>query len=209
MLVLQMKAILGTLFFLLSCASLSQAQDHYDPAKALSSEELFLSQPGNKRLFTKAGERYLALDFAPTFGTFRRFRYFPGDDIRYKVKGSPVRFRKEIYTVTDSSFTFSYINELARQMEVEEIMLGDLRKVKTFRRIPWVTEGAVLLPLAGLVFIGADFFNPGLDNKRFTTDAQAIAIGGAFAAAGLICYKLSFSTVKINGHNRIKVLKTY
>ncbi len=185
------------------------AQDHYDPAKALSSEELFLKQQGNKRVFTKAGERYLALDFAPTIGTFRRFRYFPGDDIRYKVKGSSQRFRKEIYTVTDSSFTFSYVNELERRMETVEIMLDDIKNIKTFRRIPWVTEGSVILPLAGLIFIGADFFNRGIDGQYFTTDAQSLAIGGALAATGFLCYKLSFSSVKINGHNRVKVLKTY
>lgn len=204
-----MKAIFLTLIIFVVCPAQSRAQDHYDPAKALSSEELFLKQNNNKRVFTKAGERYLVLDFAPTFGTFRRFRYFPGDEIRYKVKGISQRFRKEIYTITDSSFTFSYVNELERRMETEEILLGDIRKLKAFRRIPWVTEGSVLLPLAGLIFIGADFFNKGIDDKRFTTDAQAIAIGGALAATGFICYKLSFSSVKINGHNRIKILKTY
>ena len=204
-----MKAIFWMLFLFAVCAAPSRAQDHYDPAKALSSEELFLKQSGNNRAFTKAGERFLAVDFAPTFGTFRRFRYFPGDDIRYKVKGSSRHFRKEIYTITDSSFTFSYINERERRMETREILLSDVQKVRTFRRIPWVTEGSVLLPLAGLVFIGADFFNKGIDDKRFTTDAQSLAIGGALAVTGLICYKFSFSSVKINGHNRIKVLKTY
>lgn len=204
-----MKAIFLTLIFFAFFLAPGFAQDHYDPAKALSSEELFLKQSGNNRAFAKVGERYLAVDFAPTFGTFRRFRYFPGDEIRYKVKGHPQRFRKEIYTVTDSSFTFSYVNELERRMETEEILLGDVRKIKAFRRIPWITEGSVLLPLAGLIFIGADFFNKGIDDKRFTTDAQSLVVGGALAATGFLCYKLSFSTVKINGHNRIKVLKTY
>ena len=204
-----MKDFLSALIICLVCIITGQAQDNYDPAKALSSEELFLKQNSNKRVFTKAGERYLALDFAPTFGTFRRFRYFPGDDIRYKVKGNPQRFRKEVYTITDSSFTFSYVNEAERRMETEEILLGDIRKIKTFRRIPFVTEGALLLPLAGLIFIGADFFNKGIDDKRFTTDAQALVVGGALAATGFICYKLSFSSVRINGRNRVKILKTY
>lgn len=168
-----------------------------------------MKQSGNNRAFTKAGERFLALDFVPTFGTFRRFRYFPGDNIRYKVKGSSQHFSKEIYTITDSSFTFSYVNERERRMETKEILLVDIRKIKAYRRIPWVTEGSVLLPLAGLVFIGADFFNKGIDGVRFTTDAQALAIGGALAATGFICYKFSFPSVKINSRNRIKVLKTY
>ena len=202
-----MKAIFfGLLLFL---AVPSWAQDHYDPAKALSSEELFLKQYNNKRVFTKPGERYLVLDASPMFGGFHRYRYFPGDQIRFKVKGNPLRFREEIYTITDSSFTFSYVNELARQMQTQEIMLRNIRKVKAYRRIPWVTEGSVILPLAGLVFIGADFFNEGIDDKRFTTDAQSLAIGGVLAATGFICYKFSFPAHKINDRNRIKVLKTY
>ncbi|GHB60069.1 hypothetical protein [Persicitalea jodogahamensis] len=204
-----MKAIFCGLLLFLAVAGPGRAQDHYDPAKALSSEELFLKQYNNKRVFTKAGERYLALDASPMLGAFHRYRYFPGDQIRFKVKGVPQRMRKEIYTVTDSSFTFSYVNQLERRMEVEEILLGDIQKIKTFRRIPWVTEGSAILPLAGLIFIGADFFNKGLDGQRFTTDAKTLAIGGALAATGFICYKFSFSSVKINGHNRIKVLKTY
>ncbi len=204
-----MKAIFGGLLLFLAVAAPSRAQDHYDPDKALSSEELFLKQYNDKRIFTKAGEPYLVLDAAPIFGVFHRYRYFPGDQIRFKVKGAPQRFRKEIYTVTDSSFTYSYANQLERRMEIEEVLLDDIQKIKTFRRIPWVTEGSVILPLAGLIFIGADFFNKGLDGQRFTTDAKSLAIGGALAATGFICYKFSFSSVKINGHNRIKILKTY
>ena len=204
-----MKVFVWGLILLLGSVATSRAQDHYDPAKALSSEELFLKQYGNKRVFTKAGERYLALDALPSLGGFHRYRYFPGDQIRFKVKGVPQRFREEIYTITDSSFTFSYVNELERRMETHEILLNNIQKIRTFRRIPWVSEGSVLLPLAGLVFIGADFFNKGIDDKRFTTDPQALAIGGALAVTGFICYKFSFSSVKINGHNRIKVLKTY
>lgn len=204
-----MKDFLNALILCLACILTSQAQDHYDATKALSSEDLFLKQNNNKRVFTKAGERYLALDASPILGGFHRFRYFPGDQIRFKAKGLAGTLRKEVYTVSDSSFTFSYVNEVERRMETEEILLVNIRKIKTFRRIPFVTEGALLFPLAGLIFIGADFFNLGIDGKRFTTDSQALAIGGALAATGFICYKFSFSTVKINGHNRIKVLKTY
>ncbi len=185
------------------------AQDHYDPAKALSSEELFLKQQQNSRAFTKPGERYLVLDASPMLGSFHRFRYFPGDQIRFNAKGLPGRQRQEIYTITDSSFTFAYINEAARRMVSKEVLLKDIRRIKTYRRIPWVTEGAVLLPLAGLVFIGADFFNKGIDDKRFTTDSQALVVGGVLAATGFVCYKLSFASVKVNGRNRVKIMKTY
>jgi endonuclease V-like protein UPF0215 family len=63
--------------------------------------------------------------------------------------------------------------------------------------------------MAGLIYIGADFVNKGVDDKRFTSDASALIVGGALMAAGLVCYKLSFSTIKINDRNKLKVLETY
>lgn len=185
------------------------AQDHYDPAKALSSEELFLKQDGNNRIFTKAGENYLIVDTTPLIGRFHRYRYFPGDNIRFRLNDQKDRYNEEIYSVSDSSFNYVLINNLAQQMEYPEIMLGTIQSVKTQRRIPWITEGSFMLPLAGLVYIGADFFNKGIDGQRFTTDRQSLLVGGGLIATGLFCYKLSFSSIRINKHNRIRVLQTY
>lgn len=187
----------------------SRAQDHYDPARALSSEELFLKQSENMRAFTKPGQRYLILDASPLLGGYHRYRYFPGDAIRFRLKGETTRFNEEIYSVSDSSFTFALVNEAAGRMEYREIPLSMLKKIKTFHRIPWVTEGAFMLPIAGLVYIGADFFNKGIDGQRFTTDKQSLLVGGSIMATGLLCYKLSFSAIKIGRNNRLKVLKTY
>ncbi|TDB68255.1 hypothetical protein [Arundinibacter roseus] len=185
------------------------AQDHYDPAKALSSEELFLKQNQNNRVFLKADQNYLILDASTMVGGYHRQRFFPGDNIRFTLRGESTRFEEEIYSVSDSSFTFVLINEAAGKMEYREVMLRDIHKVKTFRRIPWITEGAFLLPLAGLTYIGADFFNRGIDNQRFTTDRQTLLVGGSMMAAGFVFYKISFSTIKMKGANRIRVLQTY
>lgn len=204
-----MKSICLLLLLFTLSTNAAFAQDHYDPAKALSSEELFLKQQQNSRAFTKPGERYLVLDASPMLGSFHRFRYFTGDQIRFSAKGLSGKQRKEVYTITDSSFTFAYVDEAARSMKSREVLLKDVRRIKTYRRIPWVTEGAVLLPLAGLIFIGADFFNKGIDDKRFTTDTQALVVGGVLAATGFVCYKLSFASVRVNGRNRVKIMKTY
>lgn len=195
--------------FLLATTELVFAQDHYDPAKALSSEELFLKQHADKRIFTKAGENYLIVDTTPLVGRFHRYRFFPGDNIRFRLKNDRERYNEEIYSVSDSSFNYVLINNLAQRMEYPEILLGTIRSVKTQRRIPWVTEGSFMLPLAGLVYIGADFFNKGIDGKRFTTDHQSLLVGGGLIGTGLFCYKLSFSSIRMNKHNRIRVLQTY
>ena len=204
-----MKALISALVLMLAIQSQTSAQDHYDPAKALTSEELFLKSNESNRAFTKAGQRYLTLDASPLIGSFHRYRFFPGDRIRFRLKSTPSHFNEEIYSIADTSFTYLLVNEAARRMEGRVIPLKDLKRIKTYRRIPWVTEGAVLLPIAGLVYVAADFFNKGIDGQRFTTDTPTLVVGGALAATGFLCYKLSFSSVKLNGRNRIKVLQTY
>ncbi|GAB2797399.1 hypothetical protein GCM10027275_48570 [Rhabdobacter roseus] len=197
---------------LVFCCFLSaslRAQDHYDPARALSNEELLLKKDPTNRVFTKAGQRYLALDVSPFWGGFHRHRFFPGDDMRFRLKDESIKFNETLASVSDSTFSIVIINDVLERMEYREIPLTQVHRIKVFRRIPWVTEGAFLLPLAGLIYIGADFFNKGIDDQRFTTDRQTLAVGGALVGTGIICYKLSFSSLRINKNNRLKVLQTY
>ena len=185
------------------------AQDHYDRAKALSSEELFQKNSSANRVIAQPGQKYLVLDASPVIGGFHRYRFFPGDQIKFRMKNETIRFNETIAAVTDSSFTIATVNDAVGRTEYQEIPLKEVRLLKVSRRIPFVTQAAPLLPLAGLIYIGADFFNRGIDNKRFTTDASSIAVGGTLIAAGFICYKLSFSSLRINGKNKLKVLETY
>ncbi|PWJ58213.1 hypothetical protein CLV98_10471 [Dyadobacter jejuensis] len=197
--------ILIALFF----GTYAQAQEKYNRAKALSSEEIFIQKSPNNRIIAKPEQKYLVLDASPVLGSFHRYRYFPGDQIKFRMKNETIRFNETIAAISDSSISIAIINVAAGKMEYQEIPLKEIRLVKTSRKIPFVTAAAPILPFAGLLFIGADFFNPGIDNRRFTTDASAIAVGGGFMLAGFISYKLSFSSLKINGRNKLKVLETY
>lgn len=185
------------------------AQDHYDPKKALSGEELFLKQSNTNRIIATPGQKYLVLDASPVIGGFHRYRFFPGDNIKFRMQNETIRFNETIASVTDSSFSIAIINEAVNRMDYQEILLKDVRLMKVSRRIPFISQLAPILPLAGLIYIGADFFNRGVDNKRFTTDSSSLIVGGALMAAGFVCYKLTFSSLKINGRNKLKVLETY
>lgn len=185
------------------------AQDNYDPKKALSSEELFLKQSGDSRVIGAPGQKYMALDASPVLGGFHRYRFFPGDNIKFRMKNETIKFNETIANVTDSAFSIAVINEALGQMTYQSIPLKEIKLIKTHRRIPFISQAATLLPLAGLIYIGADFFNKGIDNKRYTTDASTIIVGGAIMATGFICYKMTFSTLKINGRNKLKILETY
>ncbi|TDE16296.1 hypothetical protein [Dyadobacter psychrotolerans] len=185
------------------------AQDHYDPQKTLTSEELFLKQNSDNRIIATPGQKYIILDSSPLIGGFHRYRFFPGDNIKFRLNNETIRFNETIASVKDSSFVIGIVNDAVARMDYQEILLKDIRLLKVTRRIPFVTQAAVLLPMAGLIYIGADFFNKGIDNKRYTTDGSTFVVGGALMITGLFCYKLTFSSLKINHKNKLKVLETY
>lgn len=203
-----MIQVLAIVFVLLAAIPLA-AQDVYNPDRALSSEDLLLKQNPSNRSITKPGQRYLVLDAAPMIGTFRRYRFFPGDDIKFKLRSDSKKYNENIYSVTDSTFSIVVIDEVARRMDYVPISLRQVKRIKTSHRIPWVTQGAFLLPIAGVLYSAADFLNPGIDNRRFTTDTRSLAVGGGLIATGVLCYKLSFPSYRINNRNRLKVLQTY
>jgi hypothetical protein len=185
------------------------SQDQYDPQRALSSEELFLKQNSYNRIISTPGQKYIILDSSPVIGGFHRYRFFPGDNIRFRLNNETIRFNETVTAVRDSSFTIGIVNEALGRMDYQDVLLKDIRLMKVSRRIPFITQAAYLLPFAGLIYVGADFFNKGIDNKRFTTDGSTLVVGGAFIATGFFCYKLSFSSLKINNRNKLKVLETY
>jgi hypothetical protein len=200
-----MKNILFVVLILIGSSAWSQ--ETYDRRKALTSEELFFKQNGNKNNIGTAGQKYLALDAGPRIGKFRRYRFFPGDQVKFRMFHEKFRFKSTIAGITDSSFTIA--NEATGKMDTREILLKEVRLIKVSRRIPFVTEAAYYLPVAGVLFIGADLVNKGTDGKQFTTDASALIVGGALMAAGFACYKLSFARIRINERNTLKVLETY
>lgn len=204
-----MRQLLAIVVLLLLGNLKALSQDHYDPKKALSGEELFLKQSNTNRIIATPGQKYLVLDASPVIGGFHRYRFFPGDNIKFRMENETIRFNETIASVSDSSFSIAVINEAVGRMDYQEILLKDVRLMKVSRRIPFISQLAPILPLAGLIYIGADFFNKGVDNKRFTTDSSSLIVGGALMAAGFVCYKLTFSSLKINGRNKLKVLETY
>lgn len=154
--------------------------------------------------------RYLALD-ANNLLRFRRYRFFEGDEIRFKARTDGSRYRAPLYAVTDSSFSVAVLNEIMNRQEQVSFRFNDVQKVYIDRRIPWVTAGSFILPLAGVVFMVADFVNPkALDGRsgRFIFDSSTLVPAGALIGTGAVCYKLSFPRYRINKNNRLRALRT-
>ncbi|GAA4395708.1 hypothetical protein GCM10023187_02960 [Nibrella viscosa] len=175
-----------------------------DPAGSRS-----LSQNPKYAVLMRPG-RYLALDANNLF-RFRRYRFFQGDEFRFKSRTDGTRYNDPLYAVGDSTFSIAVLNEIMNRQEQLSFRLNDVQKVYIDRRIPWVTAGSFILPLAGVVFVIADFVNPrALDGRtgRFIFDNRSLVPAGALVGAGAVCYKLSFPRYRINKNNRLRVLRT-
>lgn len=183
------------------------SQYAYSQHQSLSSKVLFSEKDSQKKIHINIGEKYLVLNKIPIIGKFRRYRFLIGQQVNFKVKTDKKWFKTTILSISDSSITVAHkINSSTEQMEIQ---LNDLRFFKASRRIPFVSEAAYYFPIGGLIYIGADFVNKGIDDKRFTTDASAFIVGGALIAAGFVCHKLSSHNIKINSRNKLKVLTSY
>lgn len=204
-----LKKCLHLIFFLIAANLPGFAQDQYDPKKALDSEALFLKQNENRKIIGVPGQKYITLDVSPLIGKIRRYRFFTGDKINFRLRNDKSKFKTTLNSITDSSFTISRYSDGAGTIDYTEIQLKNVRQIKISKRIPFVSEASYYFPMAGVLFIGADLINKGSDNKRYTTDASTLIVGGALMAAGFLCYKLSFAPYKINQRNKLKVMEAY
>jgi hypothetical protein len=184
------------------------------PALAQTSpdEALFKRSPELRAYFQPNG-LFLVLDASPMIGTFKRYRFFVGDEITYKLKGLRGRQRETISAITDSSFTFTFFNTITNEAQPTEIKLNDVRQIRIYRRIPWVSQGAYLLPAAGLIFTLSDVFvfrtgAGGLPNGVETNfNWSGPAIGAGIASLGLLCKRASFPKYRLGKRHRLHVLR--
>lgn len=152
---------------------------------------------------------YLVVDANPALGGFYRYRYFEGDRFKFKTWNEPSKQKVNIYSLADSSFQHVTFSEVAQDLNYYKVDFKDIKKVYTSRRITFITEGAFILPLAGAIYLLADFINPGIDGKRWNTSSSTVAVSSGMVAAGAIFYKMSFKSVRINNRNRLYLLRTY
>ncbi|WP_138502615.1 hypothetical protein [Spirosoma lacussanchae] len=170
------------------------------PRDTLTTEQL-LERRGGAFAARLRPSRYLALDVNPTLGGFRRYRFFEGDEIRFRARGQ--KFRETLYEVTDSTFVVLMANEVMNRDEPVAFRLGEVQKIYVDRRIPFITAAGRLLPIAGGVYLLSSVVN---NNFR----AQSVLpVAGGMAVAGVIFNRLSSPRLRINNNHRLKVLRTY
>lgn len=182
------------LLWLMGSAALAQ------PTETLTTEQL-LQRKGTSYQALLRPSRYLALDVNHTLGGFHRYRFFVGDEMHFKAKGE--KYREELYEVTDSTFSILMANEVMNRDEPVTFRFSDIDKIYLHRRIPFVTAGGTLLPIAGGVYLLADVIN----NRGFYSNTLPVV--GSLVVAGGIFHLISNPHIRINKNHRLKVLQTY
>lgn len=181
--------------FLLAVHAVAQPRD------TLTTEQLLERRGGIYKAMIHPA-KYLALDVNYRVGGFRRYRFFEGDEFRFRARGE--WFREEIYEVTDSSFVVLMSNEVMNRDEPVTFRLNEVDKVHISRRIPFVSAAGTLFPIAGGVYLLADLIN----QQGFVSRGTGI-VTGSFILSGVIFHRLSNPRFRINKNHRLRVLKTY
>lgn len=195
---------------LLACCLLALAAQAQDtPTRSV--EEILQQRNPNQSRALLAGEsvRYLALDVPGG-----RVRFYPGDRIKFRMRSDRTRYHDAIQAVQDSSFTFLVENPVTLRAETVPFRLRDVDRVYVTRRVPFLSEGMVLFPAAGLVYFLSDVFHPGNrtrggEEPRITTGTALIT--GSLFGLGFLGYKLTFQVHRVHpdGRKRLRVLRTY
>ncbi len=197
-------------FFLLAAPASAQDTPIRDTPQRTVEEILQQRSPNQSRALL-AGEsvRYLALDHPGG-----RVRFFPGDRIKFRLRTDRQRYNDVVQTVGDSAFYFLVENPVTQRGETLTFRLADVNRVYTTRRVPFLSEGMILFPVAGLIYFVADVFHPGNQLRRgegvSVTPGTALVTGTLFGL-GILGYKLTFQVHRLNpdGRRRLRVLRTY
>ena len=146
------------------------------PRDTLTTEQL-LQRRGGKYAALLRPSHYLALDVNHTLGRFHRYRFFVGDEIRFRARGE--RYREQLYDVTDSTFTILLANESMNRDEPVTFRVSDVDRITISRRIPFLTIAGPVLPLAGGVYLLASVVNNGGLSKDILPVSGGLALAGS------------------------------
>lgn len=150
-------------------------------------------------------QKYLALDKP---GKNKRIRFFMGDEIRFKLKQDSRRYRGEIASITDSTFSFVVHNEVTNRFEYQHFKVADVHSVLIIHRIPFVSSATRLSPLAGLGLASLDIINSWGIDKGWHKSGVAKTSAGLIAFGG-IGRLLERRNYRIKGYKRLRVLQSF
>lgn len=167
-----------------------------------------VDQNQGRALTSRHPVKYLAVDYPGG-----RKRFFTGDELVMKVKGSRKKIRDNVYAVTDSSVVFAEFSEITNRQEYVEYPLKDIRKIYFLKGGGLAMQAGYLLPFAGVGYFVLDYFGPlwnqEMKGAPLEITPSTILVSGGLMALGGIAYKSTHKALRIGNRNRLKVLQTF
>lgn len=193
---IQLKSIL--FFIILVASSFVFAQD-FHKREAISVEELIYRQDPNraKTIFNKG--RYLVLE---NLRSNSRTRFYEGDLLRFKTKDDFV-FEDDIYSISDSSFVITSLNEVTNRYEYVEIKLKEVERIYKRPKKKIKINLLTFAPVGYLFIEWAAWNVPPLSNKKLP-----LAIGLSLAQPLIGVISNQFRSRKITENYRLRIFQS-
>ncbi len=143
-------------------------------------------------LFSPADAQRILLLEKP--GTFRNYKYFPGDEIVVRTAPAGMKHGGTINGITDTSILINYD---------EEILIEDIEKVLRHRWALGLTSKATRI--AGAGYFALDVVNNAI-NHELVVDKNTVMISAGLVAFSYALVPLHYKKMNIGEKWRIKVL---
>lgn len=139
---------------------------------------------------------YLVLE---KLGTKKRYEYYPGDPITFRIKGKSFR-RDKIKALTDSSLIFNGGNVAFKL--IESISLKEHKQ--------WMAGiGSALITAGAGYFLIDQFNNSIIQGNRLSTNDQVVKISLILVASGTTLMLLSKKHVNTTKNWRLRLVNIY
>jgi hypothetical protein len=141
-------------------------------------------------------QRFLILDKP---GHIKRFRYYAGDELIFKLKGDRMKYKDVIEAVGDSTI----------KIRGADIPLRDIKSVIRYKQGGMLDQAIYILPRAGLLYFLADTFNPVIRGGSLEVSRSGIVVGSSFVVGGLLLKLAKKRNYRLNNFRRLRTLESF
>jgi hypothetical protein len=193
----QLKYCLFTILFV-GCFIVSAQDFHQREAKSI--EELIYRKDPNqaKTIFNKG--YYLVLE---NLRRGNRTRFYVGDIFRCRTKDDFL-YEDDIYSISDSSFVITSLNEVTNRYEYVEIKLNEIKRIYKRPKRKIGINLATFAPFGYLLFEWAYWRTPPFQNSKLP-----LAIGLTIAQPLMVVVSNQFRSRKLTENYRLRIFQSF
>jgi hypothetical protein len=182
----------------LICINISAQDFHQRDAKSV--EELIYQQDPNKAKAIFKKGKYLVLE---NLRRNSRTRFYEGDIFRFKTKDDFV-YEDDIYSISDSSFVITTLNEVTNRYEFVEIKLNEVERVYKHSKKEVKINLLTFVPVGYLFIEWAAWNVSPLSNEKLP-----LAIGLSLAQPLIRVISNQFRSRKLTENYRLRIFQSF